>query len=112
MAGTRADGRGYDRATHRGARAAPETRVLEWLSDQAQDQGFVAFSARGLAADLGLRTVAVRGVLATLAAEGLLHDIGHELYALTPSGGSKDDTEPRSDPHQAVHAGSGGTALW
>lgn len=112
MAGTRADGRGYDRATHRAGRAAPETRVLEWLSDQAQDEGFVAFSARGLAADLGLRTVTVRGVLATLAAEGLLHDIGHELYALTPAGGVEDHAEPRSGPHRPVHGGSGGTALW
>jgi hypothetical protein len=112
MAGTRADGRGHDRATYRAARAAPESKVLEWLSDQAQDEGFVAVSARGLAADLGLRTVIVRGVLSTLAAEGLLHDIGHELYALAPPGGREDDAEPRSDPHRPVHAGSGGTALW
>lgn len=113
MSPTRADGTGSVLSDATRSRAAtPEARVLAWLSGQAEAEGFVALSARRLAADLGLRTVTVRGILTTLADEGLLHHLGQELYSLTPAPAKATDDELRTDPHPPTHDGSGGTALW
>ena len=97
---------------------APAIEVaVQWLRDQADDQGFVAPDLRALASSLGTRTVTARALVVALVSRGVLRDRGSGAYGLT--GSLAGDIAPqnlpprlRLAPHDGVHEGSGGVLYW
>jgi hypothetical protein len=113
MSATRTPGRPEVPGSDAAVLAPP---ALDWLRTRADD-GLVALDARGLAAELHVRTVAVPGIVGELVGAGLLRALGAGLYALPGSPAETYVTErgplgPRSEPHRPLHDGEGGLRLW
>lgn len=92
-------------------------RVLQALRATATDEGFVSVAHRSLAASLGLSTVTARALVGRLVAGGQLVPVGWEVHALADTSGVRYATEAepagaRTEPHDAVHQGTGSAILW